>query len=201
MPTESVISLQRIKRNTAMIEIRGTAPLIVHQWSEKAVLEMLGKMQGKKAPKVAKDPDAEFQASRYQFADGSGDGFPVDGFKKAVVVGGGRIFGRSVKMTELRQNLLFIADGLSTRGQQLTAIVSGEPEMRQDTVRVGMGGTDVRFRAMFKEWSATLRVDYIEGLMDLNSIVALVEAGGTNGIGEWRPEKSGTFGTFEVVGA
>ena len=201
MSTDSVISLQRIKRNTAMIEVRGTAPLICHAWSEKSRKEMLDKTQGRKKVKEPKDPQAEFEAARYRFVDGGGDGFPVDGFKKAVVVGGGRIFGRSVKMTELRQNLLFVADGLSTEGQQLTALISDPPEMREDYVRVGIGGTDLRYRPMFREWAAILRIDYIDGMMDLNSIVALVEAGGTNGIGDWRPERSGTFGTFEVVGA
>jgi len=34
---------------------------------------------------------------------------------------------------------------------------------------------------------------------DKSSVLALVDAGGTgDGVGEWRPEKGGTFGTFQV---
>lgn len=199
--TDAVISLERIQRETAVIEIKGTAPLIVHAWSQKAREQMLAKQQGKKVRKEAKNPDDDFQASRYKFADGSGDGFPVTAFKKATIAGGGRIFGKAVKMTELRQNLLFLPDGLGTDGMQLVALQAAPPVLREDMVRISMGTSDIRHRAMYEDWSAVLRIEYISSLIDLGSIVALVDAGGTNGIGEWRPEKSGSFGTFQVVGA
>jgi hypothetical protein len=198
---EGVVGLERIRRETAVIEVRGTAPLIVHAWSQKARQQMLDKQQGKKVRKEAKDPQADFEASRYKFADGSGDGFPVTAFKKSTIAGGGRIFGKAVKMTELRQNLLFLPDGLGTDGMQLVALDTAPPEMREDMVRISMGTSDIRHRAMYPKWSATLRIEFIPALIDLGSIVALVDAGGTNGIGEWRPEKNGSFGTYEVVGA
>jgi len=197
---ETTLSLQRIARETAVIEIKGTAPLIVHRWAEKAREEMLGKQQGRKTAKVSKDPQADFEAARYKFADDSGDGFPTTAFKKATVLGGGRIFGKSIKMTELRQNLLFIPDGMGTDGMQLTAI-TGTPVMREDMVRIGMGTADIRHRPMYEDWTASLKIQYIPNLIDLGSIVALVDAGGTNGIGEWRPEKNGSYGTYEVVDA
>lgn len=198
---DATLSLQRITRETALIEIKGTAPLITHAWDQKAREMMLAAQQGKKTRKVSKDPQQDFEASRYKFADGSGDGVPVTAFKKATITGGGRIFGKSVKMTELRQNLLFLADGMGTDGAQLVALSAPAPIMREDMVRVGMGTADIRYRAMYEEWSATLRIQYIPSLIDLGSIVALVDAGGTNGICEWRPEKNGSFGTYEVVGA
>lgn len=195
------VSLQRIPRETAMIEIKSTAPLLCHAWSQKARQEMLDRQQGKKIRKQAKDPEADFQASRYKFADGSGDGFPVTAFKKATVVGGGRVFGKAVKMTELRMNLLFLPDGLGTDGMQLVRLETAEPTMREDVVRLGGRTADIHHRAFYPEWTATLRIEFIPSLIDLGSIVALVDAGGMNGIGEWRPERDGSFGTYEVVGA
>jgi len=41
------VSLNRIQRKTAVIEVTGTAPLIVHRWSEKAREMMLSARQGK----------------------------------------------------------------------------------------------------------------------------------------------------------
>lgn len=197
--TSSTITLQRIQREVAQIEIKGTAPLIVHRWSEKARQMMLDAQQGKKNAKQPKDPDADYETSMYRFEDG-GHGFPVMAFKAATVKGGGRVFGKAVKMTELRQVFTFLADGIGTDGTQLARII-GEPNMREDMVRVGMGTADIRFRAEYRDWSAILRIEYVPSVIDLGSVVALVDAGGTNGVGEWRPEKSGSYGTYEVVGA
>lgn len=191
------ISLTRIVRETLEINIKGTAPLIVHRWSEKAREMMLAAQQGKKVPKQHKDPQSDYESSMYRLEDGT-HGFPVMAFKQATVKGGGRVFGKAVKMTELRQVFTFLADGVGTDGTQLTRI-SGEPTMREDMVRVGMGTADIRYRAEYKDWSATLRVEFVPSVIDAASVVALVDAGGTNGVGEWRPEKSGSYGTYEVV--
>lgn len=204
------INLTRIKREVALITVAGTAPLIVHQWSEKAKRMMLDAQQGKKNPKVAKDPKQDWLDSMYRFdgADRSvttplnSHGEPVMAFKAATVKGGARAFGKSVKMTELRQSLVFLPDGMGDDGLQLTRLmIDSEPSMREDMVRVGMGTADIRYRAEYRDWSALLRIEYVPSVIDLSSVVALVDAGGTNGVGEWRPEKSGSFGTYEVVGA
>ena len=86
----------------------------------------------------------------------------------------------------------------STDGMQLSRLITEDPRMREDMVRVQMG-TDIRYRAQFDNWSATLRIEFVPSIIDLSSVVALVDAGGTNGVGEWRPEKNGSFGTYEVV--
>ena len=195
----STVSLKRIVREVAEIEIKGTSPLIVHRWSEKAKQMMLDAQQGKKNAKQPKDPQQDYESSMYRFDDG-GHGAPVMAFKSATVKGGGRLFGKAVKMTELRQMLTFLADGIGTDGTQLARLI-GEPSMREDMVRVGMGTADIRYRAEYREWSAVLRVEYVPSVIDLGSVVALVDAGGTNGVGEWRPEKSGSYGTYEVMGA
>ena len=197
MATTGSINLTRIYREELTIGIKGTAPLIVHRWSEKAKEMMLASQQGKKTPKQAKDPQADYESSMYRLADG-GHGFPVMAFTAATVKGGGRVFGKSVKMTELRQVFTFLADGIGTDGTQL-ARISGEPTMREDMVRVGMGTADIRYRAEYRDWSAMLRVEYVPSVIDRESVVALIDAGGTNGVGEWRPEKSGSYGTYEVV--
>lgn len=193
-----MIELKKVEREIAEVEIVGTQPLIVHAWSHKAKEMMLSAQQGKKTAKTPKDPESDFEASRYLFADG-GDGFPVMAFKSATVKGGARAFGKSVKMTELRQGLTFLSDGLGTDGLQLSRLTCSDPVMREDMVRVGMGTADIRYRAMFEEWKVLLRIQYMPHLIDMTSVIALVDAGGGNGVGEWRPEKSGSFGTYEVI--
>lgn len=191
--TEAIV-LERIARQTCYIDIKGTSPLIVHAWSEKAKHEMREKQtKGAKAKKELKDPQSDFEQSMYRFDDG-GHGFPATAFKSATI-GGARSF-EGVTMTQLRPALFFQGEG----PQQLIRLSCSEPIMREDMVRVGMGTADIRYRAQYDDWAATLCITYNPRIITAESVVALVDAGGMGGIGEWRPEKgTGTFGTFEVI--
>ncbi len=196
MATEAQVSISRIGTETLRVPIVGTAPLIVHRFSEKAKRQMLDAMQGRKTPKVAKDPEADYESSFYRTDEG-GYGFPVIAFK-AATVGGARFYGKSISMTALRQ-FLFMDSPFSKEAGQKLAPITGEPHMREDVVRVGMGGSDLRYRPQFDEWSTTLDVTYVSNMLTRESVLSLIEAGGMGiGVGEWRPEKRGDFGTYEV---
>jgi len=146
-----------------------------------------------------KDPVDDYEASMYRFADG-GHGVPVMAFKAATVRGGGRVFGKQVKMTELRQVFTFLADGVSVNGQEPYPH-PGRPEHAPRTWCASAWAPPTFATVAAVDWTATLRIDFVPSVISLESVIALVDAGGTNGIGEWRPEKSGSFGTYEVVGA
>lgn len=192
--TEASIKLTKVARETAVVTVKGITPLICNRFDEKAKQMMLDAQQGKKNPKEHKDPQACFERSLYRMPD-HGYGFPATAFK-AATVDAARYFS-GVKMTELRQALLFHGVG----PDQLVRIEGSEPVMREDTVRVGMGTADLRYRGMFMDWTATLTITYVPSLLDLGSVVTLVDAGGTGGVGEWRPgkAKTGSFGTYEVL--
>lgn len=71
----------------------------------------------------------------------------------------------------------------------------------QFTVPVKVGQSRIeRTRAKFDEWSATFRVDTDPELVDVDQLASWLDiAGGRIGLGDWRPEKSGIFGRFEMV--
>ena len=193
---DAQVSISRIGTETLRIPIVGTAPLIVHKFSEKSKRQMLDAMQGRKSPKAAKDPEADYDSALYRHDDG-GYGFPVIAFK-AASVGACRFFGKSMPMTLARQTMFFDAEFSKTDGQKLARIV-GEPRMREDVVRVGMGGTDLRYRPEFVEWQTTLDVIYVQSMLTRESVLSLIDAGGMGvGVGEWRPEKKGDFGTYQI---
>jgi hypothetical protein len=77
------------------------------------------------------------------------------------------------------------------------------PEIREDMVRIGMGSADLRYRGEFKNWHMDLVIEYNSGgNLTLDQIVNVINAGGyIVGIGEWRPEKDGTFGRYHVEAA
>lgn len=196
MATDAQISISRIGTEILRIPIIGTAPLIVHKFSEKAKRQMLDAMQGRKTPKTPKDPEADFEAAYYRHDDG-GFGFPVIAFK-AATVGAARFFGKSTPMTVLRQCMFFDAEFSKADGQKLVRII-GDAHMREDVVRVGMGGSDLRYRPEFTEWSTHIDVVYVHSMLTRESVLSLVDAGGMGvGVGEWRVEKKGDFGTYMI---
>lgn len=196
------IHIDRIGTETIHVPIIGTAPLIVHNFSEKSKRQMLDAQQGKKKVKEARDPEAEYQAAFYRIADeenGDRYGFPVTAFK-AATIGAARFYDKSVTMTALRQ-FLFMHGTLTKADPQQLVELTGEPHMREDVVRLGgpSRSADLRYRPEFSPWSAVLRVTYITSSLSRSSVVSLIDAGGLGiGVGEWRPEKRGEFGTYQV---
>jgi hypothetical protein len=194
--TDAQISITRIGTETLRVPLVGTSPLIVHKFSEKAKRQMLDAMQGRKSPKEPKDPEAEYQAAFYRLDDDQ-PGFPVIAFK-AATVGAARFFDKSVTMTGLRQFMFFDGE-LSKRDGQKLARITGQPRMREDAVTVGVSGRDLRYRPEFVEWTTTLDVIYVKSMLTRDSVLSLIEAGGLGvGVGEWRPEKRGDFGTYAI---
>lgn len=201
--TESVsIQIDRIAAETIRVPIVGTAPLIVHNFSEKSKRQMLESQQGKKKLKAVRDPEAEYAAAFYRISDLDGTlryGFPVTAFK-AATIGAARFYDKSVSMTALRQ-FLFMRGVLTDADPQQLVEISGEPRMREDVVRLGgpSRSADLRYRPEFPNWSAILEVTFVTSSISRQSVLSLIDAGGLGiGVGEWRPEKRGEFGTYAV---
>lgn len=191
---DATVQIDRIDAETIQVPIIGTTPLIVHRFSEKAKRQMLDNMQGKRSPKQAKNPEAEYLASFYMLKDGR-YGFPSVGFKQAMV-SGTRLFGKDVTMVLVRQTIF--VHGEAATDQPLVPI-DGEPHMREDVVTVGRGGHDLRYRGEFPEWRADLQITYVKASFTRGSVLTLLEAAGLGvGVGEWRPEKNGDFGQFAI---
>lgn len=191
------VNITKIASETLLVPILGTMPLIVHNFSEKAKRQMLDAQQGRKTPKIARDPQAEYEAAFYRTKEGYG--FPVTAFK-AATVGAARFYGKDVRMTELRQ-FIFMRGEISDNDPQALVAIHGEPRMREDVVRLGgmSRSADLRYRPEFPEWTATLETTYVTSSLSRESVLSLIDAGGLGiGVGEWRPEKRGEFGTYRI---
>lgn len=200
--TESAVQINKIDAETLNVPIIGTAPLIVHNFSEKSRRQMLEAQQGKKKVKEVRDPRAEYEAAFYRILhdDGTeGYGFPVTAFK-AATTGAARFYDKSITMTALRQ-FMFMRGIMTKADAQMLVEIHGEPEMREDVVRLGgpSRSADLRYRPMFPQWTCTLNVTYVKSSIDRTSILSLIDAGGMGiGVGEWRPERRGEFGTYAI---
>jgi hypothetical protein len=183
------IEIPRIEIEGFSIKLIGDSALIMHKWSEKAKKEMLDKqMKVAKHGRQAKDPEQDYLASIYYHPEG-GYGFPSVAFKNAAV--SACRFTDGTKMTVAR-------GAFHVAGEYVK--IEGEPQPREDMVRIGMGTADIRYRAEFPDWSATVVIDYNRHALSKEQIVNLFNLAGFGvGIGEWRPEKDGQFGRFHVA--
>lgn len=181
------IELPPLRIERVQLMLVGDSPLIVHAWSEKAKRQMLDKQMKKAAQaKAAKDPEADYEACFYRTSDG-GYGFPAIGVK-AAMVGAARF--TDAKMTMMRGAFHIDAEMLP---------VLGEPRPREDMVRVGMGTADIRYRPEFLEWRVPVEIKFNADVISAEQIANMLNvAGFAIGIGEWRPEKNGSFGRFHV---
>ncbi len=176
-PTPEVVTLPAPDLRQVEIRLRGTSPQ----------KQMLGK-QMKKASvgKEAKNPERDYKDSLYVLP-GGGYGFPSIAFKAAAVRAGTY---SDLKMT-------FLRGAFHVLGEMVK--IEGKPRMREDMVRLQGMTADIRYRGEFVEWSVRLPVKYNARAITLEQLVNLFAiAGFSVGVGEWRPERDGSYGMFEV---
>jgi hypothetical protein len=192
MTKEVVAEIPPINIETATIQLVGDSPLICHAWSDKAKKQMLDKQMKKAAQaKAAKDPEQEYRDSLYPVPGGRGYGFPAVAFKAAAVDACSHVS----NMTKVEARGAFHIIG------ELVPI-EGAPAMREDMVRLsGVGApADIRYRGEFKTWNVMFTVRYNANVISLEQLLNLFNiAGFAIGVGEWRPQKDGSYGMFHVA--
>jgi hypothetical protein len=187
------INLKPIKTEQLTFTIRGISPMIQHSWSEKAKIQMRDKHAGKKTKtREIRDPEAEAEAAAYRTDEGD-HGIPAMAFKSSLITAAHKDIG--IEKTLLRKALfVHCEDSGGVLGMD-----ASDPIMREDCVRVGAGSTDLRYRPEFREWAVTITCTFDAELLRVEDIINLVNRAGFGcGIGEWRPEKGGEYGRYEV---
>lgn len=205
------VEIPQLKMETAVIHVVGDTPLIVHKWSEKAKKEIRDKQMKKASTKKeAKDPVADFIDTLYwldgepeektqegfekAIAAGARFGFPATGFKQCAIMGAYRL-GADIKTTVAKAAIIIPCEYIEIKGKAVT--------MREDMVKVGgiSKVADIRYRAQIEEWEADIPVKYVSSVLSLEQVINLFNLGGfACGVGEWRNEKNGVFGSFHVAG-
>jgi hypothetical protein len=107
-------------------------------------------------------------------------------------------------MTRAKLSVFVEPDGFDRNdGTPLVRIV-GEPHIHEASVRNESGVADIRWRPMWNEWSAVVRVTWDEDQFSATDVMNLMlRAGLQVGIGEGRPSSPNSmglgWGRFEVV--
>lgn len=196
------------------------SPLVINKFSRKARQQMMINMSTPKAAKKSKSErpprnfDEDFEGARHRSAAGW-DGIPATAFRNSMV---DACRAAGVVMTKAKQAIFVLPDG--TDEDDGTALVriryaDGDPgrkgraenpvpERTEMPVRNDDGSADIRVRPMWRAWSAVVRIKFDAGMIDAESVVALLyRAGQQVGLCEGRPFSKNScgmgWGTFEIV--
>jgi hypothetical protein len=190
------IQLQPLEWTTIKVPIEGVTPVIPNRWSEKAKRMMRDKQQGKAVTRPPKDPVQEADDATYWCENGN-PGVRAVSFKGATVDAARYFKGMTF---ELLKRIIFVKG----EGTEQLVPLEGPYTMREDPARnSGRGGVaDLRYRNQVWPWEAELEIEFLRSALTPESVVALVDAGGTAGVGDWRPgspqSKTGTYGRYRV---
>lgn len=193
IPVEKQVQIPPLRRVFIEARIRGLTPLICHRYSETNLQIMEAAQQGAaKTKKPPREPEREFQEAQYRLPDG-GHGFPAIGIKKSMVLAGQRF--ADEKGTELY-------GALTVRGEYLPIESPNPPRMRADRVVLsGVSRTaSIAYRPEYSPWEIVVPIAFNATFISLDQVINLLSiAGFSVGIGDWRVDKKGNFGTWEVV--
>ena len=191
---ESVVTLPPPDIQVLNVRVIGDSPLICHKFSDKCRKQIEDK-QGQKAKtaKGARDPEQEFRDALYDLGNGK-FGFPASAFKNAMISACRYVDG--IAMTKVTGALFVMGD--------LIELKASKPRMRTDTVRIGKPPNkiaSIAYRPEFETWSVELSIRFNARVLSKEQIINLLANAGFHvGVGDWRPERKGTFGMFRVEG-
>ena len=197
---QATIIIERICPKILELEVVDLTPLLVCAWSTKAIQEMLDAQTKKaKKKKEAKDPEAAYRASLYTSTEGW-TGVPAGGVKGCLVNACRAVDG--LPMTLAKRMIFVRGQGATAGGQQLVRIY-GEHQIHRAMVRLPNGMADIRFRAVYPEWSMKLEIEFLANVISAEQVANLVElAGYIEGLCEHRPgapkNNTGNLGRFMV---
>lgn len=203
----------RVQIQTVDLVLRGTAPLVVHAFAEKAKQEIRDK-QAKKAKqaKAQRKPEEEFLAARYVDAQGR-ECVPVTCLKKCIITAA-TAFDDLTKVA-LRQALFVMPTPeleLNIFKDSFLVPIEHPVEgarrewavgkMREDAVTIGINTRGLTYRPEYNNWMLRVSVEFNPRLVSKEQLLALVDQAGWGvGIAEGRPERSSAlgWGRFERV--
>ena len=203
---QELVTIKAPNFQTAVFEIKGVAPLVIHRFSRKTKEEMKQKMETGKAAsskknREAKNTDDSYYESRYISGDGW-DGFHAGAIRGALI-SACRLVG--VTMTLAKLSLFVMPDGWDKHEPQIPLIrIYGEPQKQEDMARVETGQPYVTVRAAYYDWSAKIKIRWDKDQFtaaDVSNL--LMRVGQQVGICEGRPDSKKSagmgWGLFDVI--
>jgi len=196
-PSKLNIKINAPNIQTALFEIVGTSPLVVHRFSKKAKDTMIGRMinppkPGARVKREPLDPEALYNEARYTSKEG------WDGFNAAAVrcamISACRLVG--FKMTIAKLSIFVVADGFDSLEPQYNLVRIHGKRTRFDAIgRLDNGAPNPVYRPMYFPWNAKLRIAFDTDQLSLEDVTNLLHRVGTQiGLCEGRHDSKNSAG-------
>lgn len=190
------VSIPAPKFRIAEFSIVGTAPFVMHKFSQKAKNQIIdtqkagSQAKGKKV-REPKDFDSIYEGAKHISKEGW-CGIPAGAFRNAMISACRTV---GYKMTHAKLAAFVLQDGIDADDGTPLVRIYGEPRKHIAHARNDNGSVDIRCRPMWEEWTATVRVRYDSEMFSHRDIVNLMmRVGQQVGIGEGRPDSKNSAG-------
>lgn len=183
------------RESVVEIKVYGTAPYCQLKFSEKAK-QMMREAQeagGKRARKKkdARNFEEDYENAMHKSTEGW-PGIPAMAFKLAMIRAS-KLAGFT--MSDTRVSVFIEADGIDRDTAEPLVKINGKPEMFISHVRNATGVADLRARALWRKWDATVRIRFNSEVFQPQDIYHLLDrAGSYVGIGEGRADSRRSAG-------
>jgi hypothetical protein len=190
------ITISPPKMHVVHQKIVGTAPYVQARFAEKARNMMRAKHEAgstakKGGTKAARDFGEDFRQSMHLGPDGQ-YGIPAAAVRAAAVSACRTV---NFKMTLAKLGLFAESDFVDPRDGTPLVAITGKPRSLILPVRNATGVADLRCRAIWDSWSATVRLRYDADMFRLDDVVNLLSRIGAQvGIGEGRADSKKSAG-------
>jgi hypothetical protein len=179
------------------VTIKGSTPLLQHRFSESAEVNPSTRKV------LVNNGTPREQAEKAVYRNSNGFYFPGAAIGRLI-----REAGSNHKLRGSRKSAKYVVPAAVLVMDDAVQLLDGnggkpikdfEVDSRPVTIP-STKGRIMRHRPRFDEWSAKFTLRINETILPVDFIQQLlVEGGIQNGIGDFRPEKSGPFGVFQVV--
>ena len=203
--SNNTVTIKAPKFETAVFQVKGIAPLVMHRFSQRPGPDGLGPLDrpppGVKRKKSELTDEQKFDRSRYISKEGW-DGIHAGAFRSALI-SACRLVG--FKMTMAKMSVFVVADGWDKEEPQIPLVrIRGEAIMQKDVARVETGQPYVTVRAAYHNWRVNLRVRWDADQFTLTDLSNLLSRVGLQvGVGEGRPDSKKSagmgWGLFEIA--
>ena len=193
--TDTTVEIKAPNIRVAQFNIVGITPYVQLKFSEKAKNTIMEKMTGKKAKgsraRDARDFDDDFAQAQHISIEGW-NGIPAASIRNGMISACRLV---DYKMTLAKLSLFVNGDGFDNSEGVPLIKINGTPEKLISHVRNATGVVDLRVRAKFFPWSATVNISYDADQFGESAVAnLLMRVGAQVGIGEGRPDGKTSYG-------
>jgi hypothetical protein len=171
------------------VTISGISPLLVNRFHEDAQAEATSGVHSRARDPQTPDEDAESRL--YRLPEGQ-NYFPAENLRQSMITAAGRHkIGRRGASTDAAAALSIEPDAMVLVGEWHTD--------SRAVVIPSTKGRILRHRPMFDKWEISFNVLVVSSMFDVTlARRVLDDAGLFVGLGDFRPQKKGPFGRFQV---